>query len=617
MKNLYIVLLVFLSVFGWGCDKDKFADLNTDPSKIDEPVLSYSMTKAVEQMYNEDYLNWFYNNFDYIFPWSQLTAVGNGNGDQFVEMGDYGEQNLFKGLFNQTRDIQFRIDKMPEAEKIRYKALKAMTYPVQIHTAMNNTDNTGSLVYTQAALAPYTTPMLLTPVLDSQEELYAVWLNELDAAILDLGADDQFEMYGQDLIYGGDYLQWAKFCNLLKLRIAARLVNIDRDKAIEIAEQVAVSTVGYMDAIDDDFIYKRGIKFYGSHELTQPGSAGKNVVDFLVANKDPRVRCIFDKNDFNAEVVQAFLENGKDLPPYVEQYVNVDDEGNFSGWKAPGEPWVRYFGVPLAPDAKLNAANDIYFKQGILYKLNVTVGEDNFEKTYSATSAYSEKITRTAIDYTYPTKPGGRFLQLKDNYPQFNTILGSSAETNLFLAEFKLLGANLPASAQEYFNKGIELSVKRMDLIAKQNQLPYYKEDVVYSNNTDASTKLKDGEITALLEQEVCDLSTDGLEKVYIQQYINYSLTPSDLWTLVRRSGIPKKNSSYFAWEEFLSSNSALVVPRRFEIPTPLKSNINYQNISKAIQEQNLTTGTNNPDALNTERLWFDAHNPNYGDGPK
>ncbi len=617
MKNTYIILITLLSVFGWGCDKDKFADLNSDPSKISEPELSYSMTKATEQMFNNDYTIWFYNNFDYIFPWSQLTTAGTGNSEDVVRMGPSSKQNLFSGLFNQTRDIQYRIDAMPEKEKAKYQALKAMTYPVQIHTAMNNTDNTGSLVYTEAALAPYTTPMLLTPIVDSQATLFDVWLKELDAAIIGLSASDQFQIYSQDVIFDGNYAKWAKFCNLLKLRIAARLVNSDRARAIGIVETVVNSSVGYMDDVNDDFIYKRDIKYYGTGEGTQPGAAGKNVIDFLVSNQDPRVRCIFDKNDFNAEIVQAFIDNGKTLPPYVEQYVNVDTEGNFSGWKAPGEPWVRYHGVPVAPDAKLNSANDIYFNQSGLYKLNVTIGEDSFEKTYSATSSYSEKITRTKVDYIYPTKPNGRLLELKNNYPQLIVILGSSAETNLFLAEFKILGASLPKTAQEYLNKGVELSVTRMDLIAKNNQLPYYAEDVVYANDVDASTKLKSGEIATLLAQPICDLSTDGLEKVYIQQYINYALAPSDLWTLVRRSGIPKKNSAYFAWEDFISSGSELTIPRRFEIGTPLESNINFANKSKAYAEQNFTTGSNDPRILNTERLWFDKENPNYGEGPK
>jgi hypothetical protein len=346
------------------------------------------------------------------------------------------------------------------------------------------------------------------------------------------------------------------------------------------------------------------------------GYAGRNIVDFLVENRDPRLRFIFEKNHFNAEVVQAFIDAGKDLPPYVEEYVEFDTEGNFADWKAPGEPWVRYHGVPLAPDATLAAENDIYFDQGTLYRITL----NDVEKTYSATSLFSEKLVRTTYDYTYPTKPGGRVIQLKDNDPPLNVILGSSAETNLYLAEFKLLGASLPKSAQEYFNRGVELSIRRADALAKNNQMPYYESDPVYQDAemaAEAATQLKAGEIDAVLEQPAYDLSTDGLEKVYIQQYINFANTPGDVWSLVRRSGIPKRDSEYFAWDPLFASGNELTLPRRFTIGTPTEDSKNYENELEAVQEQGFTTGTSDPEILNAERLWFDQQNPNYGVGPQ
>ncbi|PCH68121.1 MAG: SusD/RagB family nutrient-binding outer membrane lipoprotein [Bacteroidales bacterium] len=615
-KYTYKILIIVAVVFLWGCDKEEFADLNSDPSTIAEPDLRYSLTKSVEQMFNEFYLVWFYSNFDYVFPWSQLTGTGTGNGEGFVEMGNYGQQNIYKALFPNTRDLRARIDVMSEEEQVSWAAIRAITFPVQIQPAIAVTDNTGSLVYSEAAMAPYTTPTLLTPVYDSQEVLFNTFLEELDKAIVDLSLPDQLDIGNQDVIYGGDYAKWAKFCNLLKLKIAARLVNKNRSKALEIAEEVVNSPVGYMNDLEDDFIYMRGVKSYGTEEGTQPGTAGKNIADFLVSNKDPRVRFIFRKNSFNGEIVQAFIDAGKALPPYVEQYVTYDGSGDFEGWAAPGEPWVRYFGVPLSPHSQFNSANDIYFKQSELNKIAV----GNIEKAYASTSSYNEFNVRTKIDFTYPTKPGGRLIEQKDNYPQWNTILGSSAETNLYLAEFKLLGANLPLSAQEYFNKGVELSVQRMDALANSHQFPYYNEDPVYTDQVKAEaagTKLKIGEVVALLAQPAYDLATDGLEKVYIQQYINFANTPGDLWTLVRRSGIPKTGSMYFPREAFLVSGSELTVPRRFYADTPTEDNKNYANQLQALTDQGFTYGTVDPVTLNTERLWFDQENPDYGDGPK
>ncbi|MGS2763888.1 SusD/RagB family nutrient-binding outer membrane lipoprotein [Sinomicrobium sp. M5D2P9] len=616
MKKSHIIYLSVLLLTITGCSKDDFADLNTDPSTVIEPDLRFSITKSIEQMYQDDYTTWFYNNFDYAFPWSQLTGTGLGNDERFVEMGPSGGHNIYASLFPNVRDIRARIDSMDAENRAVRRSMRAMTYPILIQPAITETDNLGSRIYTEAALAGYTNPRLLTPVFDNQERLFETWLEELDNAIPELMTSNQYDMDAQDIIYGGNYTKWAKFCNLLKLKIAARLINKDRPKALQIAEDVANSPAGYMDDLHDDFIYKRGVLYYGTGNGTQPGTGGKNIVEFLVTNKDPRVRFLFTKNHFNAEIIQAFIDAGKDLPPYIEQYVEKDINGDFDSWKAPGEPWVRYFGAPLSPDARFESSNDPYFRQNELNRISI----GGVEKTYTSTSSYSERITRTGFNHTYPTKPGGRVIEQRDNYPGLNVILGSSAETNLYLAEFKLLGANLPKSAQEYFNRGVELSIRRLDALSANNRMPYYEKDPVYTDETEAaraSTRLKEGEITELLEQPAYDLGTDALEKIYIQQYVNFAGTPGDLWALVRRSGIPRTGSSYLPRDPFLSSGAELTVPRRFVIGTPTEDSKNYENQVKAAQEQGFTTGTNNPNTLNSERIWFDLENPEYGAGPK
>lgn len=613
MKTTYKIVFALVFILAIGCDRDRFAELNTNPSTLSEPDLRYSMNKAIEQMYGNDYTNWFYSNFQYIYPWTQVTTMQGGNGPDFNTMGPSGGQDIYSSLFPQTMDVRMRIDAMPDETKATYQALRALTYPVQIATAMTVTDYTGSMVYTEAGMAPYTNPPLLTPVLDDQQTLFNKWLTELDEAIVALSSTEgQFAIGTEDRIYGGDYQKWAKFCNLLKLKIAARLINVDRAKAIQIAQQVASSPVGYMDNLNDDFIYKRGVKYYGTGNGMWIGWGSKNLIDYMVANKDPRVRFIFEKNAFNGEVVQAFIDAGKELPDYIEPLVEFDAEGNFAGWKGDGEPWVRYHGVPVSPDATQDPANEKYFNQSITNKIE--------NKTYIATSLYSEKLTRTTYDYTYPTKPGGRVLELKDNDPAHTVILGSAAETNLYLAEFKLLGANLPKSAQEYFNWGVELSVLRADALAKSQQMPYYNSDPVYTDADvaeAAATKLRAGEIDTLLAQPSYNLATDGLEKVYIQQYINFMNTPNDVWTTVRRSGIPKKGSAYLAWETFTASGSEMPIPRRFVVDTPTEDDLNYANKKASAQEQGFSTGTPDPVKLSAEKLWFDAQNPVYGAGPK
>ena len=612
MKTTYKLIFALIFSLTIGCDREDFAELNTDPSTLSEPDLRYSMTKAIEQMYGNDYTIWFYNNFQYVYPWVQVGTVQGGNGADFNLMGPTGGQSIYVSLIPQTMDVRMRIEDMEADEKATYQAMRAMTYPIQIATALTMTDNTGSMVYTEAGLAPYTNPPLLTPVLDNQETLFDTWLEELDEAIVGLTSEDQFAIGRQDRIYDGDYAKWAKFCNLLKLKIAARLVNADRAKALAIAEEVASSPVGYMDALGDDFVYKRGVLYYGTGNGMWIGYGSKNLLDFLLANKDPRLRFIFEKNHFNGEVVQAFIDAAKPLPPYIDPLVDYDVDGNFAGWLGDGEPWVRYHGAPLSPDATQDPANSVYFNQ------SATNTIDN--KTYLATSFYAEKLTRTTYTYTYPTKPGGRVIQLLGRETPHNIILGSSAETNLYLAEFELLGANLPKTAQEYFNWGVELSILRADMLAANQEMPYYYDDPVYEDESEAeaaATMLRAGGNTDLLAQPAYDLTADGLDKVYIQQYINFMNTPNDIWTTVRRSGVPAKGSAYLPWEEATVSGAEIPIPRRMTVATPTEDDINYANLRAAVEEQGFTSGTPDPAILSSERLWFDKNNPDYGAGPK
>ena len=63
-------------------------------------------------------------------------------------------------------------------------------------------------------------------------------------------------------------------------------------------------------------------------------------------------------------------------------------------------------------------------------------------------------------------------------------------------------------------------------------------------------------------------------------------------------------------------AGAELTLPRRWEIGTPTEDNINFVNVKAAYDAQGYTTGTNDPVTLNTERIWFDTNNPNYGEGP-
>lgn len=633
MKNKILIIIASISLlFTWGC-KDDFADINTDPSVVNDPDIRYLFTQALKDFDPYNYHYWFYQGSQYYFDWAQVSSTTDIN---MNIMGAVGSVPLYNVMLT-TEEIKHLVDvEFAPEESARYQHIKAMCNPLVVYLGLMATDMDGSIAYTEAMKGRYTNPALLTPKYDTQKELFDTWLSELDASIKILtnpvmhdGKEvQQVSLQGQDVVYKGDASKWAKYANSLKLRIAVRLLHQDREKAFKIAQEVVNSPAGILSSVEDDFVYNLGSEQYHFHDaVDRLGYANKSLIDFMVSNKDPRVRLHFRKNSFNSKVIQAFFDTrfeqdsnpdfkGRkaDIPPYIREYVetekNAEGKEVFKGWKAPGEPWVRYYGRPVLITANLEAEYLDYFDSDrFKIKLN------GVERSYSPFSSYNEENIRGQIDFTYPDAPGAPVVQDKDDNPWYG-VLFTTAEVNLYLAEFSLLGATLPKSAEQYFNDAIRASVTITDKVAGLNRIPYYHE--VFDVEFEKSIKLVDGEIDTLLEHEAYQLTGDlntKLEKVYLQQYIHFINIPNELFVTVRRSGVPKKDSKYLAREVFLK-NEAYPIPRRFIKNAVETSDLLYDIKMHAYKEQGFSVGNFDPAILNAERVWYDKGAPNYGEGP-
>lgn len=630
--KILFAVAVFATILMPGC-KDEFADLNTDPSVVSKPDIRFLFTKALSDFDPYNYGTWFYNVSQYIFPWVQASSSTDVN---LNVMKEYDGNRMYS-VMQSTEEIKNIVDVQYAPEDgAKYQHIKAMCDPLVIYLGLFATDMGGSMPYTEAYKGRFTNPPLLTPKYDTQEELFNTWLKELDNSINLLSNPvtmngqevQQVSLGSQDIIYKGDAKKWAKFANSLKLKIAVRLLHVDKARALKIAEEVTSSPAGILSSVDDDFVYNLGSQQYHFGDDIWMGRASKQLIDFLVSNRDPRVRFFFEKNSFNSRVVQAFFDaryeqdNNPDfsetvrktqLPSYIKELVEseVDSNGReiFKGWKAPGEPWVRYFGAPTKINANLDPQYYDYFDSN---RFKITL--NGVEKSYSPVSYYNEENVRGQIDYTYPDAPGAPVVQDKEDCPWY-AVFFSTAEVNLYLAELRLLGANLPNTAEHYFREAIVNSVAVTDKVAGLNRIPYYHE--IYDTEFEKSIKLQDGEIEALLEQEAYQLTGDAatkLEKVYIQQYIHFLSSPNDLIVTVRRSGIPKKDSKYIAWATLI--DESYPIPRRWAINDIETSDLMYDIKIDAFKAQGFTIGTREPGVLNTERVWYDKNAPDFGSGP-
>ena len=627
-KSLALGLCTACLALTVGCSESDYADINTDPSKVTKGDPIFLFTQAQVEYQPFDYLLWFYDGA-YTSKFVQAYTPAASFNDLFnkmAELGGVGSQSIKVKLYE--NEINSVLSSMPADKAAQYTHLSAMANALSVYMALFDTDLFGSRPYSEAARARL--DGTLTPKYDSQPQLFDQWLKELDADLEKLKVTTtQIAVGNSDLAYNGDAAKWVKFINGIKLKIAVRLLHQDKARAIKIAEEVGAADANVMKDITDDYVYNKGTggdggnNTYGTDNSVNLGVGSKNVIDFMRRNKDPRMLVMFTKNDFNSEVIQAFFDaqargdNNCAIPKYILDQVNytTDAKGHkhFVSWKGDGEPWVRYHGLPigikLSDDAQYTGDNN-YF---VATRWKVTDGDKS--KTYSPLSYFNEELVRGRVDYTFPTAPKGKVVQDVEDNPLYEMTL-SAAEMNLYLAEFKLLGANLPRAAADYFKTGVEASAQAYNRMATLNKIPYY--DKAHCNDpkdepvTYDSTAIKTMMTSA--DYQLTGNRDADLEKVYIQLYLHFYYQPLEQFVTARRSGVPKVGSTLIPWVALKPSKD---IPRRFYIAQPELSDKMRAIIEAAMREQGFSfTDGQNPDVLNAERVWYDKGAPNFGEGP-
>ncbi len=626
-NKLFIIGIAVLAILFSSC-KDELADINTNPGDITEPDIRYLFTTALTEMKPMDYRQWFYD-FRYMLQWGQVTAPSGGNGDRMNEqaIADGIGGTVYRVMLA-TREIQHLVDNEMEGEaQASYQYIRAMTYPIMAYLAILDSDMYGSMAYSEAFKARYTDPPLLTPKHDTQEELFDILLRELEETINTLtnpvtfeGRDiTQVSLGKQDLIYDGDVAKWAKFANSLRLKIAVRLLHADKEKAFSIAQDVMNSSAGILSGLNDDFVYNAGSKFYHFNDQVSPGTITKHLTEFMIENRDPRIRFFFNKNSFNSRVVQAYFDaqaanpNSPNVPSYILEQVNyseVDGKKVFESWKAPGEPWVRYHGVPAQINDNLKSEYREYFDpQGNLFKITL----NGQERTYNPLSSFNHEMLKGNLNYTFPDAPGAPVVEDIEPHAWYGLYF-STAEVYLYLTELRLLGANIAIDPATYFEDAVRLSVQAYDRMAGLNQIPYYS--APYDTEHGKAIKLENGEVEQLVSQPAYQLTGDratDLEKVYIQQHIHFTHLPADMFSSMRRSGVPTYDSEILPFLPFADN---YVLPRRFNVNEPLESDKMYDIVLESYRQQGYTMSTTDVNRLNSERVWYDKEAPEFGQGP-
>jgi hypothetical protein len=209
------------------------------------------------------------------------------------------------------------------------------------------TDAYGDIPYKQAAnIKEY-----LTPAYDKQKDVYFAILDDLEAAQASLNTSGP--AIAGDIIYNGKILQWKKFTNSLRLRIALRIADREPEKAKQVLADIQTEGSGY---ISDNSEIAQLI--YSTSPNQNPVSnlfdnrndyrISKTIVDKLFELNDPRLPIYASKTEDPTPKTYVGLPNG----------LLVGDASNY-GFTKTSKPGT-YFLAPNAPAVIISYAEVLF-----------------------------------------------------------------------------------------------------------------------------------------------------------------------------------------------------------------------------------------------------------------
>ena len=164
--------------------------------------------------------------------------------------GDNSNYNLVDGWNGFIWDLPYtdvmaNTLKIEKSTKGKYDQFYAISLILKVEGMHRVTDVFGPIVYSQFGTTDATIPY------DSQEEVYTKMFSELDFAVAELtkrvDAGEVSNFVTTDMsAYAGDYKQWVKYANSLRLRLAMRIVKIKPAIAKTEAEKAISHPFGVM-----------------------------------------------------------------------------------------------------------------------------------------------------------------------------------------------------------------------------------------------------------------------------------------------------------------------------------------------------------------------------------
>lgn len=602
------LVLGIIIAFGYSCT-DEFSDLNKKPSTYADASANQLFVNVINSTYFNN--GYFYYQSSNVRSGAQYTVSTSGaSSSASLSSNTYH----FDRLYDAYKYCEQIRSMLPEDDKVR----KSITHITQGLLGLRAVKEYGDIPYSEAGKARV--GGTLFPKYDQTSEILSTINAELKTAVADIESDINGKSFDPDYdyMYQGDATKWAKLGNVIRLEIALTLANKDQALAKQICTEVASSSIGIFDSVDDEYKLDVGKPMSNSANSLPYSGGGDNftgtinmqIINMMKANGDPRL-AIFalpsSLSDKGIKYLENVLQTGEneEVKAQIEALFAIVDttkkenpvlvKGNVPEWRFIG-------GSPFVFDESSDEYSALY---KTYHYLDWDGDEPSSQSGRLVFSGVNKKIMNP--DYNGTTALSEYFEeQNKDEEAgQFVLPVVPYSYMSLLLSQLDYLNIWDNPKGKDYaewYEEGVEASIRMYDYIAINHKTNPY-------NWKRTEAELNGAISDYLSSQDVKLTGTGDWEKICLQQYLNCFHLEELGADHVMRTGFPAQNSTIISWAERPDK-----VARRSAIDRP-NAEEDEANWLEAMQRQNFTPGVDDNITLNKERIWYDLQAPDFGKG--
>lgn len=378
IKNIVAGMLLLLVAVS--CTDD-FNDYNTNPYQIheaDSPTLLKPMIERIVNIQQNDS-----QMFDQMVGGlgGYLICSNTWSGTNFATFNQSDNWNAipWNNSFEKIYGNYFRIEEATGGVGHYYAFAKM----IRAITMFRVVDTYGPMPYSQVKKGNFYTAY------DTEKQVYENILADLSNAAdvlyaYHISTNGFAPLEGNDPVYDGNYLKWAKLANSMRLRAAIRISAAFPEMAQENAENAVSHQAGFIELNVDNAMMDCGAQtnpYYLASVSWGDLRVNANIVDYMKGYNDPRMPEYFEPSGFNQQYegmrpgeanFQKDEVSGYSLPKFkadapllvfcAAETAFLRAEGKLKGWNVGGKTAQEYYeeGIMLSMEQYKVSMPDTY-----------------------------------------------------------------------------------------------------------------------------------------------------------------------------------------------------------------------------------------------------------------